>query len=490
MTHGNEVEKAFEAALEFHRRGELADAVVFYRQVTLLSPSHFGGHHLLGILEAQAARFDWGVKLLRRALILEKAHAGAHQNYANVLSAIGLVEESLKSYRRSIALDPSNTDAYYNLGNAQGKSGPLNLTLLHYARSGLLQPRSTRSVIATIRLRLDEGDTDEAMRLCKKTLCLEPFNYEGWLGLGNVHRGVSPLIAECYFERSARISPSRPDSFCNLGDLLREEGRFAEALAVLIRALSLEPKSPQIHVNCALVSIRLGLLDAALSHCQVAMVLAPELAEGLLALGSVFRELGQTKSAIRAYDRAALFKSMTPDALWNKSHILLLLGRFDEGWDLYGWRSKIRSPVDCDRRYRVRRFMGEPLDEKRIFVYAEQGFGDVIQFVRYISILSVQAAKVIFEVQPELFRMMTALDAGVELITPQDPLPDFDCHVSLLSLPRLLHTTLETIPWNGPYLQVNPSWEKDISAQRAGIGLVWAGNARLKRTENVPSLLN
>ncbi|MGH9720879.1 MAG: glycosyltransferase family 9 protein, partial [Bryobacteraceae bacterium] len=116
-----------------------------------------------------------------------------------------------------------------------------------------------------------------------------------------------------------------------------------------------------------------------------------------------------------------------------------------------------------------------------ILVHAEQGLGDTIHFARLIGQVAARGGRVVFEVQPELLRLMRGLEGVAELVERGAELPRFDCHSPLLSLPRSLGLRVNTIPAQAPYLAAEPALaERWRTLRRAGcrhIGLVWAGNA-------------
>jgi hypothetical protein len=112
-------------------------------------------------------------------------------------------------------------------------------------------------------------------------------------------------------------------------------------------------------------------------------------------------------------------------------------------------------------------------------LHAEQGFGDTLQFVRYASLLSARGARVVLEVQPQLVRLLSGM-SGVDCVLPRKaPLPDFDFHCPLLSLPLAFGTDLTTIPARVPYLappaEAVAAWRGRLPERRPLVGLVWSG---------------
>jgi hypothetical protein len=121
-----------------------------------------------------------------------------------------------------------------------------------------------------------------------------------------------------------------------------------------------------------------------------------------------------------------------------------------------------------------------PIAGKSVLLHAEQGLGDTIQFIRYLPLIVARGGKVILRCPEELANLLASVPGIDRLILPKDPLPGFDVHCSLVSLPHLMQTTLDTIPANVPYLRADSAAVRDWRARigdehRRKVGLVWAG---------------
>ncbi|MBN8900549.1 MAG: tetratricopeptide repeat protein, partial [Rhodospirillales bacterium] len=200
-------------------------------------------------------------------------------------------------------------------------------------------------------------------------------------------------------------------------------------------------------------------------------------------LGLLLQELGQLDEA-EAVCRAAL--DQDPDRIEARVNLALLLlarGDYVEGWRAY--ESRLLLPGAQTRRFLQPQWTGAtPPDGRTILLHAEQGFGDTLQFCRYAPLLAAAGARVLLEVPPALVRLAKTLTGVAAVVTAGDPLPPFDLHCPLMSLPVAFGTTLDSIPHSLPYLQADPVQEADwrqALAQVPGrrIGLVWAGSARL-----------
>ena len=162
----------------------------------------------------------------------------------------------------------------------------------------------------------------------------------------------------------------------------------------------------------------------------------------------------------------------------------MLLGDFDRGWKKHEWRWQTAQLKNAKRNFLRPLWLGsEEIEGRTILLHAEQGLGDTIQFCRYVPLLAGRGARVILEVQKPLRELMTTLTGAVQVVSRGDPLPPFDLHCPLLSLPLAMATRLETIPSAVPYLAAGESktgaWQKRLGAdEKPRIGIVWAGSPR------------
>jgi len=161
------------------------------------------------------------------------------------------------------------------------------------------------------------------------------------------------------------------------------------------------------------------------------------------------------------------------------AQVLLAGGDYIQGWQEMAWRFKVKAADN--RQFNVPIWQGEPLAGQTVLVHAEQGFGDNIQFVRYVPLLMDQGAQVIVGCKSGLKRLFSSLPGSPQIIEPGDQVAAFDYHVPLMSLPELFKTTVDTVPGNVPYLSAEPELVK-VWADKLGpdegfkVGICWSGN--------------
>jgi len=257
-------------------------------------------------------------------------------------------------------------------------------------------------------------------------------------------------------------------------------------VAAFRQSLALNPKSEMAYANLAAVLVEMQDHDQALEACEQALQINPAMTMAHCNRAASFKALNRLPEAAAAYRGAIDSSPQFPEAHFGLSQILLLAGDLQAGWEEYEWRWKLKEYGwlrNMHGTFAQPRWGGESLAGKRLLVYAEQGLGDAIQFIRFIPELKRFGGHVILAVHPPLMKLFAGF-AGVEVVPLDQRLPAFDVHSPLLSLPRILATSLATIPQTVPYLHAQPDavahWQQRIAAAglrgNLRVGLVWAGN--------------
>jgi Flp pilus assembly protein TadD len=324
----------------------------------------------------------------------------------------------------------------------------------------------------------DLGRLDEAVGCFRKALALRPDLVESLDNLGGALQAQAKWsAAQACYERALALRPDRVESLIGLGVVLRAQGRLEEAVARYQRALELSPDHPDARTNLGVALVDLGREEEAITHHKKALALEPGSAELHYNLGGALQRHGLYAEALACYERALALKPDYAKAHLNRSLALLLNGELDEGWQEYEWRFAVNV---YDRKIDRPAWSGEPLAGASILIHAEQGYGDTLQFVRYIPAVAEHGGSVVLEVPASLLRLASTVAGASEIVAAGDPLPSFDCHCPLLSLPRVFKTNLATIPNAVPYLRVpadaSAAWAERIpTTPGPKVGVVWAG---------------
>lgn len=345
-----------------------------------------------------------------------------------------------------------------------------------------------------------------------------------------LHAAKNYDAAERHHRIAIERSPLDASSYSNLGASLKELNRPSEAVEVLRTAIELDPELLEARVNLCSILFDLKDYEAAILYAKSALRLNDESAVAWYNLGLAYNALARYEEAESAYKRAIHLRPNWADALnnlsvsltrqgklaesipylemsldhdefhinshRNKSMKLLQFGELLSGFSEYEWRLE---SIQSERIPEERQWDGSPLENIQLLVSCEQGFGDTIQFARYIPLVRKLVPGVRFAVQGGLEDLVAS--SGLETcpivrsvggeLTPH---VDADKEVRLMSLPKILGTTLETIPSRVPYLSSEKVlvdlWRSrideltDVPTPTIKAGIVWAGNSEHLNDQN------
>ncbi len=481
--------ETFDRAVSAFRAGKFIKAERLCRQIISAKPDFFDAVHLLAVVQSALGKHDLALVTYDRALVLRPDYAEALYNRGNSLTELKRFEEAVATYDRALALNPQYPEALYNRGNCLRALNRLIDALTSYDRALALRPDHTKALINRSNTLAGLKQFDEALVSYDRALILQPDNATVLTNRGNtlaeMKRFDEALVS---YDRALILQPDNADILTNRGNTLAEMKRFDEALANYDRALAAQTDYSEAFSGRGNVLVSLRRFEEALIAYDGAFASRPNFAGALSNRGNALTEMARFGEAQTAYDRALALQPDFADAHWNEALLRLLTGDFARGWSKYEWRWEYGVVSGLTKpNFPQPLWLGEgSIAGKTILLHSEQGFGDTIHFSRYVPLVAACGADVILEVQAPLQVLLTSLAGASKVIAKGNPLPDFDVHCSLLSLPLAFGTQLETIPCDQPYLTASPqaleNWNARLGPKRAfRIGLVWSGNAGHRR---------
>jgi Flp pilus assembly protein TadD len=293
----------------------------------------------------------------------------------------------------------------------------------------------------------------DALASLDRALALAPELVEALNNRGNVYLKMGRSAeALADFEQALTLAPNFLPARLNCGNALTKLGRFAEAIARYDALLALQPGHAETIYNRGIALFGLGRLEEAVAAYDVVLAITPAHVSSLLNRGMALQALNRHREAIEHFDRAAALDRSNADARHNAALSRLTLGEFRRGLEDYEWRWQ-RTGMPPRRRFGKPLWLGEyPLGRRTLLVHAEQGLGDVIQFVRYVPQIARSGAKVVLEVQAALTTVLARVEGVTTVVARGDALPAYDVQCPLASLPRALRTDMATLPAKVPYL--------------------------------------
>lgn len=435
-------------------------------------------------LQAQG-RYDEAIDQCRRAISVASDYADAYNTMGFALQMQGELDRAKEAYSRAIQLKPAFAEAYNHLGVVLSKQDWHDEAVRSYRQALRINP-DYAEVHNNLSIALKGlGELDAAIESCRQALILDPNFTEAYFNLASAMRDLGRTDESlANYGHALRINPDYAEAYNNRAILLNELGRCDEAMDDYERAINLKPDYAEAYNNLGIVLRNRGRLTEATANYRRALQLEPQFHDAHYNLGNVLKEQGHCDDSIESYDRAIRIKPGYAQAHWNRSHAFLLSGDLQKGLEGYEWR---RSPeleiFTYPHRHEQPRWDGSDFAGKRLLVYCEQGLGDSLQFMRYLPMVRARGGIVIFEAWKPLHGLLhdsADIDELVELSFEKKTDVDFDLQISLMDLPAVFGTTLETIPAEVPYIHPDPEkvsfWQDGLNDDKFKVGIVWAGS--------------
>jgi tetratricopeptide (TPR) repeat protein len=379
-------------------------------------------------------------------------------------------------------------DAWYLLGRAQAAQGRLQEALTSFGSAARAKADFAEAIEAAVRAAHQLGRHEEAATWGRQLVGILPDTGTRVLLAGSLLRCGRQEEAAELLEQTCEQAPDNLDAAFLRYEVLRQAGRMEEALVQAERVLQLTGPHPVALANLALVLARLDRLDDGLARVEQALALDPTNGGALLNRVALLLEQRRVAEARDAAREALRHHPDDANLHWNLGISHLLLGDFHEGWTEHEWRAR-SDAVDVAPDLPQVPWRGEDLTGRTLLVYGEQGFGDNIQFVRFVPELAKRARAVLLQMPAGLETLLAGLAPNCRLLKPGELLPAFDFHCPVMSLPARLGTTLENLPAKVPYLRADPARVREWDARlprdgRPRVGIVWSGNPQQGNDRN------
>lgn len=428
-------------------QGRINEGIKWIEQSLAIELNQTTALSYLSIAYLKLEKLDEALRCAEQAIALNPNYAEAYTNRGNVLRELKDYDNAIKSYQKTIALKPDEVDAKFNLGIIYKELKRYDQAINYLQEVNLLKPSDVEAQLACAETLLKLERYDEALKAYNVVIKQDENNAGVLFGRGMAHLSLKHFdLASIDFEQVIKLKPSYPNAHLNLGMTLRNLGRFEEAFSAYEIAIKQDQQFVQAYNNQALLCVDMCRFD----------------------------------EALELYQQAIKIDSSFGETYWHQALLYLSIGEFTKGWQLYEyrWQSVMKNDY---RRFSKPLWLGdESLENKTLLIYPEQGFGDYIQFCRYVDHVEKLGAKVILEVSKPLVSLVSTLRGNFSIVEAGGLLPDFDYHCPIMSLPLAFKTQVETIPANTPYLyadkQKQQSWEKRLGQQlKPRVGIVWSG---------------
>jgi len=393
----------------------------------------------------------------------------------------GRLIEAEQCYQSILQQNTNNAQAWHYLGVLSIQKGNIQQGIERIELALKIQPNFIEALNNLGVTLSEQGREEEAIDYYQRALEIQPNFVEALNSLGIIYskQGASER-AIAIFQKALQIKPDYADALNNLGITLSNQEKIEEAIETYTRAIAIKPNYAEAFNNLGFAVSKQGNLNLAIEYYQRALALNPKYLDVLNNLGIVYTELGKLDLAIEYYQKALNINANYNSALNNLGMVLLLQGDFKNGLLRY----ESRFGLDKFKRYRTKTPMWDgvcDLQGKNIVIWHEQGYGDSIQFVRYALLISKRGCKITLSVPTALVSLyQTYLLEQFEVLDMHKcNIYQYNFHVPILSLPRLLQMTVENIPQFSSYIFAPPTRDyRYVLAKNNSyrVGIAWGSD--------------
>lgn len=442
--------KTIEKAEAYFLSGRIDDAETEYLTILQTNPNHAQALYSLGTIAYRRGNLKAAIDMVSQAIDVRPKLPKFHNTLGLLLEETGEIDQAMQSYEKALAIMPDYAEAFHNIA------------IIHLTR----------------------GEFEKASEYVKKAIAAAPTFPQAFNTLGYCQQKLGHLRdAAKYYQKAIELKPDYAEAYNHLGVLLTDQSNFIEAVDAFQKAIAIDSEYAELYNNIAIAKKGLCAFDEAIDNYRKASELDPAFFQAFNNLANSLRDKGLLPEAIENYNRAIKINQNYADAYWNRALALLLSGDIAEGFRQYQWR---REPalgiMTYPHSYEKPRWDGRPINGKVLLIHFEQGYGDNIQFIRFLPKLKEIGATVLFEARKEMLKLLKdfpGIDKLIEAKQNSGVTEDFDFHAALMDLPAIFQTTMETIPSDVPYLFADKSksekWKEIINTDDYKVGIVWAG---------------
>jgi hypothetical protein len=295
---------------------------------------------------------------------------------------------------------------------------------------------------------------------------------------------------------SLKIDPLQPVLFSCMARIYEKLGEIDNSITSLDKAIEIKPDYAEAFNNRGISLHAVNKIDEAIASYNKAIEIKPDYAEVFLNKGNAYECIKQFDLSIESYDAAIKIDPGYAEAYSNKSLILLLLGDYERGWDLFAWRSKIGN---INKKYSEKPiWLGEDIPyNNTLLIHFDIGYGDFIQFSRYITFCLNYFKNIIVEIPECLINIFNFSNENIQTISETNQLPNFNYRCSIMNLALVTQKEIHNIPQEYVCIYTPPAkityWQNKLGSKKnKRVGVCWSASSRadiefvLSRKRSIP----
>tara|TARA_X000000368_G_scaffold303113_1_gene241568 strand:+ start:89 stop:2071 length:1983 start_codon:yes stop_codon:yes gene_type:complete len=431
----------------FHEQNNFEHATENYKKAISLNPNYIDAIFNLAILLKENGEISKAIYTYKSLLKKDHNHIDTHYNLGVIFKEMNRFSSSIFHYKEVLKIKPIYLDTFFKLGTSYQKIKDFEKAIYYYSEECKTNKNNYMAYYLMGNAYIEKSDLKAAYQNFQKSLQVNPkfFNAIKYLGYIKQKEENHNLAIQFYY-KFLKKNPSCAETNNNIGFCFEQKKQFVKALNYYKKSIKYNPVYFEAHHNMGNVLQKLGELDKARDSYEKALNICPNNSETLLNYGCANLRKGFLKIGFKMYENRLYSKEFVCKPPKKK----------------FTWDGK------------------KALVGKHFFIYDEQGFGDIIQFSRYLLLLKEKGAKVTFKVRKDLHKLLSTIQEDINLTSQYPNYEEIDFESPLLSLPYLLGTDIQNIPTQQRYIFANEKkityWNKRLDNKKFKIGINWQGS--------------
>ena len=467
-------------------QNKLDDAISEYQRVLQLNTGFIYAYKDLATLYLRRQEIEQALALLDQGISHAPDFIDLHFIKAEIHNNQNQLTQAIASYLNVLRLNPDFSAATLQLAAAYERNAEIDKAIAVLLQLHQKQNADIPTLLQLGRLEMMTKRDKEALSHFEMVVKLDPTSIEGLANYGvmlQAHSKSEEALKQ--YDAALALNPQLAPLWHNKGKIAYDDKRYEDSIQFITRALELDPNNADAIHHLGIALAGLERYTEAIAQFDLAISLNPDHAFAYFDRGRNYLRLEQYEKALVDLKHAVKLDPQLPEANFELGFANLALGDLEAGFKGYEWRWLCSPLKERPRLFTKPQWQGQrDIQGKTILLYAEQGLGDMIQLMRYVTEVANLGARVILEIHPPLIRLFEKFPGVAEIYRGGDILPPYDLRAPIMSLPYLFRTRLETIPFKENYFdykQLQQAAKHDWSAEvkpstRKKIGVTWAGN--------------
>ena len=440
---------SLQPAIDAHKSGNVNLAKSLYVDALIEDENNIQALCNLGMIYKQNGNFSLALSNFTKAVELDSSNVTAHLNLGSLYQEIELFDKAIETYENALRISPKDAKIY-------------NLCAIVYEKQGQL---------------------DKAIEFYKEAIRVDREFVKAYNNIGVIlYKQGKYLQATEVFKMSLEIDDKFISTYVNLGAAYNKAKMFKEGEMVLLKAIELDDNASGAYANLGNIYNKMKKHDSARINHEMALMLDEKSSSNHANIGITYKNLTMYDEAINSLEKAIEINPDFVNAHFDLATTYLLMGDYERGFAEYEWRFKKEEMNSLffdlsDVLQKPRFSLDLEIDDKTLLLYSEQGFGDIIQFVRFAEVLKQMhpTLKLKIQVRAELKTLFEEMDCFEEVLVRGEEVGEFDYQLAVMSLPYLLKTRVETVP-SRSYLQIKGEVDLEVDEEKLNIGIVWGAS--------------